>query len=98
MHSCVRGTSYNPPVKPILFVHDYEGLRIPPIFDNTPPVDFCTFPRRILLPKNEPSLDRYDYSASPAVTARIAHHPLSKFGARQEAQDCPSRGLKPLRC
>ncbi len=33
-----------------------------------------------------------------ALCARIAHHPLSKLGARQEARDCPSRGLKPLRC
>jgi hypothetical protein len=32
------------------------------------------------LPENEPSLDRYDYPASPAVTARIADHPLSKLG------------------
>jgi len=32
-----------------------------------------------------------------ALSARIAHHPLSKLGARQEARDCPSRGLKPLR-
>jgi hypothetical protein len=34
------GTSYIPPVKPILFVHDYEGLRISPIFGNTPPAYF----------------------------------------------------------
>ena len=29
------GTSYIPPVKPILLVHDYEGLKISPIFGNT---------------------------------------------------------------
>ena len=34
------GTSYIPPVKPILLVHDYEGLRISPIFGNTPPAYF----------------------------------------------------------
>ena len=28
-----------------------------------------------------------------ALSARIAHHPLSKLGARQEAQNCPSRSL-----
>jgi len=33
-----------------------------------------------------------------ALSARIAHHPLSKLQARPEARDCPSRGLKPLRC
>jgi hypothetical protein len=32
-----------------------------------------------------------------AVAARIADHPLSKLGARQEARDCPSRGPMPLR-
>ena len=32
-----------------------------------------------------------------ALSARIAHHPLSKLQARPEARDCPSRGLKPLR-
>jgi hypothetical protein len=37
------GTSYIPPVKPILFVHDYEGLRISPIFGNTLPVYFQIF-------------------------------------------------------
>ena len=32
-----------------------------------------------------------------ALSARIAHHPLSKLGARQEARDCPSRGQTPRR-
>ena len=59
------GTSYIPPVKPILIVHDYEGLRISRIFGNTPPPIFRSFLRRILLPKNEPALDRYDYPAYP---------------------------------
>jgi len=31
-----------------------------------------------------------------ALSARIAHHPLSKLGARPEARDCPSRGQMPL--
>ena len=37
------GTSYIPPVKPILLVHDYEGLRISPIFGNTAPLCFQVF-------------------------------------------------------
>jgi hypothetical protein len=37
------GTSYIPPVKPILLVHDYEGLRISPIFGNTPAPCFQIF-------------------------------------------------------
>jgi hypothetical protein len=36
----ISGTSYIPPVKPILLVHDYEVLRISPIFGNTPPAYF----------------------------------------------------------
>jgi hypothetical protein len=34
------GTSYIPPVKPILLVHDYKGLKISRIFGNTPPPYF----------------------------------------------------------
>jgi hypothetical protein len=37
------GTSYIPPVKPILLVHDYEGLKISRIFGNTPPEGFQVF-------------------------------------------------------
>ena len=33
-----------------------------------------------------------------AQGARIAHHPLSKLWARQEARNCPPRGQKPQRC
>ena len=38
-----KGTSYISPVKPILLVHDYEGLRISRIFGNTPPPYFQIF-------------------------------------------------------
>jgi hypothetical protein len=39
----ISGTSYIPPVKPILLVHDYDGLRISRIFGNTPPPYFQLF-------------------------------------------------------
>jgi hypothetical protein len=37
------GTSYIPPVKPILLIYDYAVLRISPIFGNTPPEGFQVF-------------------------------------------------------
>jgi len=63
-------------------------------FDNTPPLFFLLFssadsPAIRMSPRLIVTVVQHLH----ALSARIAHHPLSKLGARQEAQNCPSRGL-----
>jgi hypothetical protein len=63
-------------------------------FGNTAPLVLKTILRRNLLPEEEPAPDRYEYSASPAVAARMAHHPLSKLGAGQRPGIVPPEVLR----
>ena len=81
LHRGFLGTSYNPPVKPILLLHDYEGLRISPIFGNTPPACFQIFSSAdsLALPMS-PRLIVTIIRHLHALSARIAHHPLGDFG------------------
>jgi len=59
-----RGTSYIPPVKPILLLHDYEELRISRIFGNTPPACFQIFS----------SADSLALPMSPRLIVTIIRH------------------------
>ena len=65
-------------------------LRVAGFFDNTPPVDFLLLssadsPALTMSPRLIVTVVRH----LPAQGARIAHHPLSKLRARQEAQNVP---------